>query len=272
MQEWIDGEIADGAGGHTDNYIFSLYHAEAYICSKYHVEKGLGSDLNFQNYAEALYRAIKEDDFDSPVSKQKSSLALIAVGGGASMTDGVADETIGKLGIMSYVFGLHLINNGAPSELWTQNQLVEKILSMQKADGGWAITGNYGDADVTAMCIQALTYADYGEEAKKAIDAGVNFLSNKQLPNAGYASYGLENCESCAQVLIALDCLGIDYKTDERFIKNGRTILWRRFNRDDWAIDHYQKPWTELLPGNDRLTVNGVTYVQWYDCITDYIL
>ena len=59
----------------------------------------------------------------------------------------------------------------------------------------------------------------------------------------------------------------------EQFLdKNGRTILWRRFNRDDWAIDHYQKPWTELLPENDRLTVNGVTYVQWYDCITDYIL
>lgn len=59
----------------------------------------------------------------------------------------------------------------------------------------------------------------------------------------------------------------------EQFLdRNGRTILWRRFNRSDWAIDRYKKPWTELLPGNDRLTVNGVTYVHWYDCITDYIL
>lgn len=23
--------------------------------------------------------------------------------------------------------------------------------------------------------------------------------------------------------------------------KNGKTILWRRFNRDDWAIDRYKK-------------------------------
>lgn len=59
----------------------------------------------------------------------------------------------------------------------------------------------------------------------------------------------------------------------EQFLdKNGRTILWRRFNRDDWAIDHYGKKWSELLPENDRLTVNGTTYVEWYDCITDYIL
>ncbi len=59
----------------------------------------------------------------------------------------------------------------------------------------------------------------------------------------------------------------------EQFLDhNGRTILWRRFNRDDWAIDRYKKTWSQLLPGNDRLTVNGTTYVHWYDCITDYIL
>lgn len=59
----------------------------------------------------------------------------------------------------------------------------------------------------------------------------------------------------------------------EQFLdKRGRTILWRRFNRDDWAIDRYKRTWSEQLPENDRLTVNGTTYVHWYDCITDYIL
>lgn len=59
----------------------------------------------------------------------------------------------------------------------------------------------------------------------------------------------------------------------EQFLdKEGRTILWRRFNRNDWAIDRYKKTWTEQLPDNDRLIVNGETYVHWYDCITDYIL
>ena len=54
--------------------------------------------------------------------------------------------------------------------------------------------------------------------------------------------------------------------------KNGRTILWRRFNKNDWAFSRRGKLWTELLPDNERLTVNGETYVHWYDCITDYIL
>ncbi len=54
--------------------------------------------------------------------------------------------------------------------------------------------------------------------------------------------------------------------------KNGRTILWRRFNRNDWAKDRYKKNWTEILPENERITVNGEVYVHWYNCIIDYIL
>ena len=59
----------------------------------------------------------------------------------------------------------------------------------------------------------------------------------------------------------------------EQFIdQQGRTILWRRFNADDWQLSSYGKPWTEILPENERITVNGKTCVHWYDCITSYIL
>lgn len=60
--------------------------------------------------------------------------------------------------------------------------------------------------------------------------------------------------------------------TEQYLDQNGKTVLWRRFNRDDWMQESYRRPWTELLPENERITVDGVTYVQWYDCITDYIL
>mgnify|MGYP004521554073 FL=1 len=60
--------------------------------------------------------------------------------------------------------------------------------------------------------------------------------------------------------------------TEQFLDQNGRTILWRRYNRDDWALDRYGKLWSAQLPENDRLTVNGITYVHWYDCVTDYIL
>ena len=59
----------------------------------------------------------------------------------------------------------------------------------------------------------------------------------------------------------------------EQFIdQHGRTILWRRFNADDWKLDHYGETWSEMLPDSETLLINGKTYVHWYDCITSYIL
>ena len=69
-----------------------------------------------------------------------------------------------------------------------------------------------------------------------------------------------------------IECFN-DSVASEQFIdKKGKTVLWRRFNRDDWAFHRYGKRWTELLPENEIFTVNGDIYVHWYDCITDYIL
>lgn len=80
--------------------------------------------------------------------------------------------------------------------------------------------------------------------------------------------------EKCYDTVCVMDIVAYDYGVvSEQFLdKSGKTILWRRFNRDDWAIDRYKIKWSERLPDNDRLTVNGTTYVHWYDCITDYIL
>ncbi|MDD4492948.1 MAG: sigma-70 family RNA polymerase sigma factor [Eubacteriales bacterium] len=73
--------------------------------------------------------------------------------------------------------------------------------------------------------------------------------------------------------VISLDSYYGEYTMSEQYLdKCGRTILWRRFNRDDWAFDRYKQKWSEKLPDNERLIVNGETYVHWYDCITDYIL
>ena len=45
--------------------------------------------------------------------------------------------------------------------------------------------------------------------------------------------------------------------------------LLRQKEEENKAIE---KKWSELLPQNDKIIVNGTTYVHWYDCITDYIL
>ena len=63
-----------------------------------------------------------------------------------------------------------------------------------------------------------------------------------------------------------------DIVIEQYLDKSGRTILWRRFNRNDWAFIRYKQKWSEKLPNNEQLIVNDEIYVHWYDCITDYIL
>lgn len=70
--------------------------------------------------------------------------------------------------------------------------------------------------------------------------------------------------------LIDIQLVGASSMMCEYYLdKNGRTVLWRRFNRDDWAMERYGKRWTEALPDNERTFLNGKVYVHWYDCITD---
>jgi len=64
----------------------------------------------------------------------------------------------------------------------------------------------------------------------------------------------------------------------EKYIdQNGRTVLWRRFNKNDWKIERYnghfnrKGNWSDMFPDNEQVTVNGEIYVHWYDCLTDYI-
>lgn len=68
-----------------------------------------------------------------------------------------------------------------------------------------------------------------------------------------------------------IQCFNDGVASEQYLDKHGRTVLWRRFNKNDWGYERYGKPWTEMLPNNETLIINGETYVHWYDCITDYI-
>lgn len=70
-----------------------------------------------------------------------------------------------------------------------------------------------------------------------------------------------------------IQCFNDGVASEQYVDQNGRTVLWRRFNKDDWAIDRFGgKLWSEKLPKNEQLTINGEVYVHWYDCLSDYVL
>ena len=108
----------------------------------------------------------------------------------------------------------------------TREKLIQVILDAQLSNGGWNLSGNDADPDMTAMAIQSLApYYKENEAVKAAVDKALDVLSELQLATGGFGSWGTENSESCAQVIVALTALGIDPTADSRFVKNGLTVL-----------------------------------------------
>ena len=108
----------------------------------------------------------------------------------------------------------------------TREKLVQVILDAQLSDGGWDLSAENADTDMTAMAIQALApYYKTNETVKAAVDKALEALSALQRNDGGFGSWGTVNSESCDQVIVALTALGIDPTTDSRFIKNGNTVL-----------------------------------------------
>lgn len=161
----------------------------------------------------------------SATTRQKLALILLANGGKTAFVTATLEDSIGRQGLMSWAWGLHLLSNGCTSPAYTADEVVSTLLSLRKADGGWAVTGSASDVDATAMVLQALAPHRDKVEVAAAIEAAVALLAARQLADGGYASFGVENAESTAQVIIALCALGIDPAADARFIKEGATLL-----------------------------------------------
>ena len=211
LQELV-WHYADNAGNGEEWYVVSLRQL-------------FPGELDFSEYRKA-YEKHAEGITGSATAKLKAALVLQAVGSSSPVIDRAADEAIGQLGIMSYVYGLHILNNGAKSEKFSADSVIDTLLGMQLPDGGWAVMGDGGDVDVTAMTIQALApHCERREDVKAAAEKATDLLASRQREDGTFISFGEANAESTAQVLLALSSLGIDCTQDERFIKNGRTVL-----------------------------------------------
>ncbi|WP_277668799.1 DUF4430 domain-containing protein [Caproiciproducens galactitolivorans] len=113
----------------------------------------------------------------------------------------------------------------------SREKMVEYILSKEIPGGGWALSGSTPDPDITAMALQALSKYKQQSDVAEAIERGLNTLSRLQRNDGGYQSWGTLNAESTAQVIVALTELGIDPKSDSRFIKSDGSWLLSALSR-----------------------------------------
>lgn len=134
---------------------------------------------------------------------------------------------ITKQGINGPVWALIALdsNHYQTTDATIRKQCIDYILSKQTADGGWAMSGNTADPDMTGMALQALAPYISDSKVKSAIDKGINALSSLQDDTGGYSSWGTINSESIAQVIVACTTLGINPDTDKRFVKNSKSAI-----------------------------------------------
>lgn len=144
--------------------------------------------------------------------------------------------------------------------VYSTHDLIQYMLAHQMRDGGFNLSYGDGsaasDTDMTGMAIQSLslhvkeetayTYETlWGETVTKTVaqvvEEALDVMSGRQLLNGSFPSYGASStCESTAQMLLALCSLGIDPCQDERFIKNGRTLVdgLLLFHTEDGGFSH----------------------------------
>ncbi|MEG1870025.1 MAG: dockerin type I domain-containing protein, partial [Oscillospiraceae bacterium] len=161
-------------------------------------------------------------------------LALSAIGkdaknvGGYDLTKALADypsvESQGANGVVYALLALDSNNYAIPTiddaaKQATRDKYIDYILSKGLSDGGFAFFGSASDVDSTAMVLQSLAPYQSKTAVAAATDKGLDWLSKEQKANGAYQSYGSQSCESTSQVIMALTALGIDPKTDKRFIK-----------------------------------------------------
>lgn len=227
LQEWADGELS-ASPELNEWYAVSLSR--------------LSPETDLSVYADALEKYLSENEIYSASTKQKLGIILIACGrANSEYLQGLVDRTAGKQGIMSYIFALHLLNNGAASTDFSAANLIPVLLTMACPDGGWSLTGQVADVDVTAMAIQSLApYCGIYPEVKSAVDIALSILSDSQHEDGDFSTYGTANPESAAQVTLALRALGRDPLTETGFIKNGNNVLdgMTKYRLDSGGYSH----------------------------------
>ena len=205
-------------------------------------------------------------------------LALTALGrdvtnvGGYNLLAGLSDlEFVKYQGNNGPIWALLALDSGnypVPSGGTTTRQaLIDEILSVQTSDGGWAISGDRADSDMTGMALTALApYYTKDLKVQEAIDKAIARLSEMQDEDGGYStSYDgttkIATSESISQVVTALSALGINADTDPRFVKNGNSVI-------DALLRYYVKGggFKHVMDGE----IDGMGTEQAYYALTAY--
>lgn len=193
-------------------------------------------DIDWSIYLDAMDDYLANNKIKNATTMQRFALTYLALGDlDNSYLEGIVDKTVGEQGLMSYVYGLHLLTNGCSSESWTPEKIMDYFVKEQRLDGGWSVSGDVSDVDVTAMVLQSIApYTRVGitcgtesttqDMALEMETVALRFLENAQDDSGAFKSMGQLNCESTVQVLITYCEYGYCYKDEGCLSGSGKSV------------------------------------------------
>lgn len=222
VSDWT--ALAMARAGIADDYAGYLARLQAYVERQY-AENGSLHAVKATEYHRIALTAAALGGDPAAFGTKPDGTAIDLVAEGTYNWQG--EEDLGGQGLNGWIFALLTVDAvGAevPADAqYSRQDMLDAIVSAQLPDGGFALGGSAMDVDITAMALQALT--PYQQQYPAVIDAALSALSAAQTATGGFESWGTENGESCAQVILALTALDIDPTTDERFQKNQRSVV-----------------------------------------------
>lgn len=246
----VTAEEAYSSTGKTiyENTVQNIAKESAYG-SEWHIlglarSQYAGCDEIFEKYYEDVVKKIK--DSKGVLSKNKYTeysrviVAVKAIGRNPKNTGGfdvtaklLEKENVVIQGLNGPIWALIALNTDGYADSSaefkkTAKEYISYILDAEKDGGGWSLNSSEtnADVDITGMALTALApYYKGDSRVKESADRAVLWLSENQNSDGTYSSWGTVNSESCAQVTVALTSLGIDPNKDERFIKNGKSVI-----------------------------------------------
>lgn len=237
--EW--SVLAMARGGYLTDYARNAYLTELYKTLQ--DKKGILHHVKYTEYSRVVI-ALSALNI-SPTSVNGYNLLEPLADFKKVSGQGINGSSSALIALDTKKYEIPELKNGKTQT--TRDALIADILGKEIEGGGWALSGNIADPDVTAMTIQSLVPYMSRNDVNAAVNRGIEKLAALQDADGGYSSdfisesgNPVKNLESSAQVVIALSAVDASLIQQETFMKNGKTLLDEllRYQKEDGSFCH----------------------------------